>query len=118
MRVLFRSKFAADVEECEQEDGYQSHAGLEDQKDCYLDRDADGRWTALIKCDSRLQHDGIRIEGGRITREDGPSTSCTHYFLMPDEKISFSAFYVRVFLKDWKKIENRAREMLKQYRIR
>ncbi|MFC3716328.1 hypothetical protein ACFONC_09195 [Luteimonas soli] len=111
-------KFAAYLKEWEQEYGYQSHARLEDQKDWYLDRGTDGRLTTVIKCDSRLQPDGISIEGDRLTREEGRSSGCTHYFLMPDEKISFSAFYVRAFLKDWKRIEIRSRELLKQYRVR
>src|SRR3546814_16648682 len=68
-------KFAAYLEEWEQEYGYQSHARLEDQQDWYLDRDADGRLTTVLQCDSRLQPAVTSIAGGRPKRDDATSTT-------------------------------------------
>lgn len=87
-----------------------------DTWDWYLARASNGALTTVIKCDSHLQPDGFIIQGERLIPEGNRSTGCIHYFLMPDEKISFSVFYARVFLRDWKRIEERARALLTQYR--
>lgn len=111
-------RFAAYLKEWESEYGYHSYAQLDAQQDWYLNRDASGQLTTVIKCSSHLRPDGFIIDGERLEPVGNRSASCTHYFSMPDEKISFSAFYARVFLKDGKRIEDRARELLNSNRAR
>lgn len=100
----------------EQVFGFPSTAKLEDTWDWYVARDTEGAVSTVIKCDSHLKPDGFIIQGERVIREGNRSTGCIHYFLMPEEKISFSVDYPRVFLRDWKRIEERARALLTQYR--
>src|SRR3546814_18110578 len=98
-------------------DLFPSTAKLEDTWDWYVARDTEGAVSTVIKCDSHLKPDGFIIQGERVIREGNRSTGCIHYFLMPEEKISFSVDYPRVFLRDWKRIEERARALLTQYQI-
>ena len=109
-------KYAAYLSLWEKEYGYRSSAELQDRDDWYLDRDSQGRLTTVIKCDSHLKPDGFVIHGERVIPKGNRSTGCTHYFLMPEDKISFSVDYDRVFLRDWRRIEDRARALLTQYR--
>jgi len=112
-----RDKFLAYSKLREREDGHPYRARLEDQEDRYLVRDAQGRLTTVIKCNSHLQPDGFIIQGDRLLRDGSPRVPiCTHDFLMPQDKIVLSLDYARIFLKDWQRIEDRARELLTQYR--
>jgi len=114
-----RDKFLVYSKLREREDGHPYRARLEDQEDWYLVRDAQGRLTTIIKCASHLQPDGFTLQGNRLLRDESSRTAgCSHDFLIPEDRIAFSVSYRRVFLKDWKRIEDRARELLTQYRAR
>src|SRR3546814_14439241 len=108
-------KYAAHLALREKEYGYPSSAELRDRDDWYLSRDSRNRLTTVIKCDSHLTPDGFIIPGERVIREGNRSTGCVHYFLMPEETISFSVDYPRVFLRYWKRIEERSRSLLPPY---
>src|SRR3546814_16883624 len=56
-------KFAAYLEEWEQEYGYQSHARLADQKEWYIDRDAAGRLPPV-----RSEERRVRTRCGKTCR--------------------------------------------------
>src|SRR3546814_3009100 len=100
------SDWSSDV--CSSDLGYPSSAELRDRDDWYLSRDSRNRLTTVIKCDSHLKPDGFIIQGERVIREGNRSTGCVHYFLMPEEKISFSVDYPRVFLRDWKRLDRKS----------
>lgn len=109
-----RERFLAYAKLREREDGHPYRARLEDQEDRYLVRDAQGRLTTVIKCASHLQPDGFTLQGNRLLRDDSPRVAiCTHDFLIPQDKIALSLSYTRIFLEDWKRIEDRTRGLLK-----
>ena len=99
--------------------GYPSRTGPETYKDWYVARDAQGGLATLIKCDPREMQDGLVIQGDRVLAE-GPHriSTCTHEFVIAEDQITVSMDYVRIFLKDWKRIEDRARGLLARYRVR
>ena len=110
-----REKLEAYAEQRTALDGYSYPINPSLDEDWYLGRDAADRLTTVIKCGAHTKPDGLVMKGEKVIREGNRSTSCTHYFLMPDKKISFSLFYARVFLKDWKRIEDHARALLTRY---
>ena len=99
--------------------GYPYRSGPATYKDWYLARNASGRLATLIKCDPQEIPDGLVIQGNRVL-PDGPPriATCNHEFIITEDRISVSMDYARVFLKDWKRIEDRARSLLAGYRIR
>lgn len=112
-------KFRAHKKERERIDGYESiDYRLENQEDWYLDRDAEGRLTTLIKCGSHLKPDGYAIREDHVEWVGPWGTSCTHRFVIPEHMLSISIDYSRVLLKDWKRFEAELRRRLKQYRVR
>jgi len=112
------SRFAEYWKMRDMEYGHRSQVKLESQRDWYLARDADGRVTTVIKCDSHLRPDGFIIQGERVIRDGNRSTGCSHMIVIVENKIRITIDYARVFLKDWKKMEQRARELFSQYRVR
>jgi hypothetical protein len=98
--------------------GIPSGAKLEDTRDWYIARDADGRPTTVIKCDSQLRPDGYIIQGEQLLPDGDWTSGCDHMIVIPEDKLRISIGYRRVFLKDWKKIEQRARDLFAQYRAR
>jgi hypothetical protein len=110
--------FSAYLDKMEQENGYRSHAKLEEQPDWYIARNAAGEVATVIKCGSHLQKDGFIIQGEQVVRDGHRSTECSHEIVIVEDKILLSIDYARVFLKDWKKIEQRARDLFSQYRTR
>ncbi|MBB3175712.1 hypothetical protein [Variovorax sp. Sphag1AA] len=102
----------------ERELGIPVGAPLEKQDDWYLGHDAKGRLTTVIKCDSHLRPDGYVIEGNRLLNQGHWSTGCTQSIVMPEVSTMVQIDYRRVFLKDWKRFEDRARELLTKYRVR
>lgn len=87
--------------------------------DWYVARGTDGQLTTFIKCDSQaFRADGVRVVGNELIDEPGDTAaSCIHYFVDVDSKLSISADYKRVFLRDWKRIEEAVRELLKRRRV-
>lgn len=87
--------------------------------DWYVARGTDGQLTTFIKCDSKaFRADGVRVVGNELIDEPGDTAaSCIHYFVDVDSKLSISADYKRVFLRDWKRIEEAVNELLKRRRV-
>jgi hypothetical protein len=113
-----REKFVAYEKQRERSNGYASTARLEKTDDWYLAHDTQGQLTTVIKCDSHLEPDGLIIEGDRLFKDGARNTICAHQFVILDDSILVSIGYMRVFLKDWKRIEDKARELFKQYQLR
>ncbi|PWB29404.1 hypothetical protein DCO49_02430 [Stenotrophomonas sp. SPM] len=88
------------------------------EKDWYAARQADGRITSFIKCDAKAHFaDGVRLVGGSVVQEPGVrAASCVHYFVDLDDKLSVRLDYKRVFLKDWKRMEDAVRSVLSSAR--
>ena len=87
-------------------------------KDWYVARDTHGKLTTLIKCDSRELPDGLTIQGDGVVDGETNNASCEHSMVIAGDNISVSIGYNRVFLKDWKRIEDRVRALFAQYRAR
>jgi len=89
------------------------------EDDWYIARDASGKLETFIKC-SKLKdgHDGLALQGDQLViNEKTVVSSCTHNFVDTDNSLSVSLSYPRIFLKDWKKIEAAARQVLAQYKV-
>ena len=86
--------------------------------DWYVARGIDRQLTTFIKCDSKtFRADGVRVVGHELIDEPGDTAaSCIHYFVDVESKLSISADYKRVFLRDWKRIEEAVLELLKRSR--
>lgn len=100
--------------------GYKSRAKLENMDDWYLHRDAEGRLTTLIRCGSHLKTDGYAVRGRTLVKDPQAriNAQCSHDFVIPDIKTHVQIDYSRALLGDWKRFEDRARELLDQYRVR
>lgn len=87
------------------------------EKDWYIGRVA-GQITTFIKCDSQhLWPDGVRLVGDELVSEPGErAAACVHYFLDMENKLSISLDYKRVFLKDWKRMEDAVRDVIRRTR--
>lgn len=103
----------------EERNGFPYRGSLESQEDWYLSRNAEGALTTFIECDSHLRSPDYVIEGGRLLDTGAPEVlKCTQKFAIPEEGIYITIEYVRALLKDWKRFEDRARELLMQFRVR
>lgn len=111
-------KYAAYLKLWEKEYGHPSKAELRNKEDWYLARDSDGQLTTTIKCDSHLQPDGYVLRGERLIPDGNRTAGCDHMIVIKEDMLRISIGYRRVFLKDWRRIEQRARELLSQYRTR
>jgi hypothetical protein len=112
-----REKYEAFWEQIDRHKSPDLH--LEQQRDWYLYRDAQDRLQTVIRCDSHLQPDGYVIKDGKVSRtEDETSAGCDHFFVIPEDNVEVEVGYRRVFLKDWKRIEDRAHELLARYRVK
>ncbi len=100
--------------------GMKSRAKIENTDDWYLQRDANGRLTTVIKCDSHLEPDGYTALNGRLVKNPTERTNalCSHHFVMEDIKARVEISYARVLLGDWKKFEDRAHALLTDQRVR
>ncbi|UZW60930.1 hypothetical protein [Lysobacter enzymogenes] len=78
--------------------------------DWFVARDADGTLTTIIKCTAREEPDGARIADGRLELLDAPRLpSCSHAFVMPKYGTYVQVSYLRIFMRDWRRIEQRIR---------
>jgi hypothetical protein len=100
--------------------GQKSRAKLENEKDWLLHRDALGRLTTFIQCDSLLEPDGYKAEGRALVAVPTVRTNalCIHKFVMEDVKASVEIDYPRALLHEWKRFEDRARELFETHRVR
>lgn len=111
--------FEAREDRRQRETGSKFRAPLINMKNWYLSRDASGRLTTLIKCDSHLEPDGYVAEGRTLAEVPNVRTNalCIHHFVMDDVKASVRVSYLRALLHDWKRIEDRARELFESHRV-
>ncbi|MCM5548773.1 hypothetical protein [Xanthomonas hortorum] len=86
-------------------------------KDWYVSRDAKGNIDTIIKCTSReVEPSGVEFREGKLVRsKERELPTCEHVFVIPEMKVAVEINYVRVALKDWKKIQDRARSALKDF---
>lgn len=78
--------------------------------DWFVARDANGTLTTIIKCTAREEPDGARIVDGRLELLDAPRLpSCSHAFLLPKYGTYVQVSYLRLFMRDWQRIEQRIR---------
>lgn len=78
--------------------------------DWFVARDADAVLTTIIKCTSREEPEGARIVDGQLQLLDAPRLpSCTHAFIMPKYGTYVQVSYLRIFMRDWRRIEQRIR---------
>lgn len=112
--------FEAREDQRQRETGSKFRAPLRNIDDWYLSRDASGRLTTLIKCDSHLRPEGYVAEGRSLVKVPNVRTNalCTHYIVMDDVKASVEISYHRELLHEWKRFENRARELFATHRVR
>lgn len=114
-----KARLAAYAVREEKEFGYPSHTGPETYKDWYVGRDGSGGISTLIRCTPAELPDGLLIQGDRVVAKgDELIANCTHDFVMAEDRITVSIDYARAFLRDWKPIEDRARDLLAQHRVR
>ncbi|RYH24978.1 MAG: hypothetical protein EON54_24375 [Alcaligenaceae bacterium] len=113
------AKFWAFFERRSRINGHPVRARLENTRDWYLGHDAQGRLTTVIKCDSHVEVDGLAVQGDRLV-EDGARRfpGCTQEIVMVESKLLITIDYRRVLLHDWKRFEDRTRQLFTQYRVR
>ncbi len=90
------------------------------EQDWYVARAADGRLTSFIKCGSKAYvKDGMRLEGDQIidVPDETPVAGCVHYITDIENSLSISINYSRVFLKDWKQMEDAIRGVLARSKV-
>jgi len=90
------------------------------EEDWFVERDAAGVITTFIKCDTQaFRGNGVHLEGDRVIGKIGePVATCVHYFSDIGNTLSMRASYMRVFFKDWRKIERAARDVLANGNLR
>ncbi|PII18976.1 hypothetical protein CR919_14895 [Stenotrophomonas sp. LMG 10879] len=90
------------------------------EDDWYVARDDAGQLTTFLKCETtRFRGDGVRLEGDQVVDlEDPVAAGCTHYFVDVENKLSITLNYKRVFLKDWKRMEDAVRDVLVRTKAR
>jgi len=86
-------------------------------QDWYVSRDAQGRIDTIIKCTSReVEASGVDLRAGKLVLSPARELpACKHVFVVPEMRVAVEIDYVRVALKDWKKIDARARSALKEF---
>ena len=58
-----------------------------------------------------MRPDGYIIQGEQLLPDGDWTSGCDHMIVIPEDKLRISIGYRRVFLKDWKKIEQLSREL-------
>ncbi|MEX1827917.1 hypothetical protein [Luteibacter sp. CQ10] len=88
-------------------------------EDWFLRRGKDGVPLTFITCSTRLRPDGVKVVDRRLMdAETGQRRAvCRHEFLLPQYKAMASASYLRVMLPDWKKIEARVADILRDAEV-
>lgn len=113
-----RDRFLAFLERRSRINGYKFYPPMATPSDWYIAHDSKDRLSTVVKCDSHLISDGLTIEDDRLIVGSAPIPKCTHDFVIPEDRLRVSIAYQRVLLKDWKRFEDRARELLTRYRVR
>jgi hypothetical protein len=103
----------------EKQIGMPAKRNLNVESDWYIARSPSGGLATFIKCD-KLQdgRDGLALNGEQLVIDETVLVSgCTHHFVDDDNDLSVTLSYPRVFLKDWKAIEDAARGVLAEYKV-
>ncbi|MGO1071024.1 hypothetical protein [Lysobacter sp. CA199] len=80
--------------------------------DWFVGRAADGTLTTVIKCTAREEPEGAQIVDGRLKLLDTLRLpSCDHTFLLPRYGSKINVSYLRIFMRDWQRIEQRVRDI-------
>lgn len=88
--------------------------------DWYIARSSGDTLSTFIKCDQPQNgSQGLEIKGDALV-SDGADivTSCSHYLVDQADSLSVTLFYPSVVLRDWKTIEDAARNVLARYKVR
>jgi len=90
------------------------------EDDWHISRGAGGALSSFIKCDSpKHSGDGLEIKGKDIIDAPGRTIAgCTHYIVDIENSLSISLNYNRVFLRDWKAMEQAIRDVLNRTKVR
>ena len=90
------------------------------EPDWYVARSRDGQLRTFISCDpaDRIP-DGLVAHGKRLERSEGDGVAvCRHSLVDLDDSITIEMSYARVMLRDWQRIEDTVRELLRRYRVK
>jgi len=90
------------------------------EDDWYIARSSSDTLSTFIKCDQPQNgSQGLQIKDGALV-SDGTHVvaSCSHYFVDQADSLSVTLFYPSVLLKDWRSIEDAARNVLARYKVR
>ncbi len=91
-------------------------------RDWYLAYDANDTMVSFIECTPRTLDDGLeQIDGHLRRRNDGNTdvlAGCNHKFVISELNASVNVSYARVFLPEWRRIEDSVKRIIKQSRIR
>lgn len=91
-------------------------------RDWYLAYDADGTMVNFIECTPKALDDGLEQVDGHLRRRDDGNTDvlaeCNHKFVISELNASVNVSYARVFLPEWRRIEDSVKRTIKQSRIR
>ena len=82
-------------------------------QDWFITRDAQGEVDRLIRCTSReVGGTGVVFRNGLMYRHmHEPYSECEHQFMLPEHSTLVRITYVRLGLKDWQQIEDKARAL-------
>lgn len=100
--------------------GPDTRAGEPDMiDDWYVDMGPDGIPRTVLKCSPHVIPDGVAIENGQLRRDPQVfrRATCEHSFLIPEYKVWVNLMYQRAMMSDWRRIEARIRDVLKQGEI-
>jgi hypothetical protein len=86
---------------------------LEVSNDWYLGYDNAGAVSTLIQCDNHLIAGASLVDGKLEKTPVGePRGMCWHRFTVNDKKLVVRVTYPRAYMKDWKRIELRVRQLI------
>ena len=90
------------------------------EDDWYIARSSGDTLSTFIKCDQPQNgRQGLEIKGAALVSDGADRVaSCSHYFVDQADSLSVTLFYPSVLLKDWKSIEDVARNVLARYKVR
>ncbi|QDH71364.1 hypothetical protein FKV23_15650 [Lysobacter alkalisoli] len=89
---------------------------IRNSKEWYLRMGDTGYPMTVLKCDSREEPDGLLIDGNQVVNDPANRrrAMCDHFFAIPEWNLHTRITYPRVFMRDWKRIESRVRDLLHQ----
>ncbi len=103
----------------EKQTGLPAKRNLNVESDWYIARAPNDSLATFIQCDTLGGgRDGLSLAGEQLVIDESAVVSgCTHHFVDSANSLSVTLSYPRVFLKDWKAIEDAARDVLARYKV-